>query len=135
MPRWNGWRDEFLCVLAQSWKNSRTLGSRFRSPVGGRERQVALTQPVPLFFFPLLLQGESGASSSSSPAKSSILSDGSAHSSGSFSSSTQHSVPQEQVHTQQPCSLKGSFSSDNIYAGRHGDGMAHQAAPSQGTTH
>uniref|UniRef100_A0A3P9NXX4 non-specific serine/threonine protein kinase n=1 Tax=Poecilia reticulata TaxID=8081 RepID=A0A3P9NXX4_POERE len=34
---------------------------------------------------------------------------------------------QEQVHTQQPCSLKGSFSSDNIYAGRHGDGMANQA--------
>ncbi|XP_075883100.1 serine/threonine-protein kinase WNK2 isoform X3 [Nelusetta ayraudi] len=79
-------------------------------------------------------KGESGASSSSSPAKSSILSDGSAHSSGSFSSSTQHSVPQEQVHTQQPCSLKGSFSSDNIYSGRHGDGMAHQAAPSQGWT-
>uniref|UniRef100_A0A8C4EKF9 Uncharacterized protein n=1 Tax=Dicentrarchus labrax TaxID=13489 RepID=A0A8C4EKF9_DICLA len=32
----------------------------------------------------------------------------------------------EQVHTQQPCSLKGSFSSDNIYAGLHGDGMANQ---------
>lgn len=79
-------------------------------------------------------KGESGASSSSSPAKSSVLSDGSARSSGSFSSSTQTSVPQEQVHTQQPCSLKGSFSSDNIYGGRSADGLAHQAAPSQGSS-
>ncbi|XP_034551209.1 serine/threonine-protein kinase WNK2-like isoform X3 [Notolabrus celidotus] len=77
---------------------------------------------------------ESGASSSSSPAKSSVLSDGSAHSSGSSSSSSQpHSAP-EQVHTQQPCSLKGSFSSDNIYAGRHGDRTANQAGPGQGWT-
>ncbi|XP_074538126.1 serine/threonine-protein kinase WNK2 isoform X3 [Halichoeres trimaculatus] len=79
-------------------------------------------------------KGDSGASSSSSPAKSSILSDGSAHSSGSSSSSSQpHSAP-EQVHTQQPCSLKGSFSSDNIYAGRHGDRTANQAGPGQGWT-
>lgn len=85
--------------------------------------------------FFLLPQGESAASSSSSPAKSSLLSDGSAHSSGSSSSSNQPGIPQEQVHTQQPCSLKGSFSSDNIYAGRHGDGMANQAAPGQGITH
>ncbi|XP_059189854.1 serine/threonine-protein kinase WNK2-like [Centropristis striata] len=79
-------------------------------------------------------KGESAASSSSSPAKSSILSDGSAHSSGSSSSSNQPAAPQEQVHTQQPCSLKGSFSSDNIYAGRHGEGMANQAGPGQGWT-
>lgn len=70
-------------------------------------------------------KGESAASSSSSPAKSSILSDGSAHSSGSSSSHT--SAAPEQVHTQQPCSLKGSFSSDNIYAGLHGDGTTNQA--------
>ncbi|XP_036959491.1 serine/threonine-protein kinase WNK2-like isoform X3 [Acanthopagrus latus] len=79
-------------------------------------------------------KGESAASSSSSPAKSSVLSDGSAHSSGSSSSSTQPSTGQEQVHTQQPCSLKGSFSSDNIYAGLHGDGTASQAGPGQGWT-
>ncbi|XP_029689096.1 serine/threonine-protein kinase WNK2 isoform X5 [Takifugu rubripes] len=79
-------------------------------------------------------KGESAASSSSSPAKSSVMSDGSAHSSGSSSSSNPPSVTQEQVHTQQPCSLKGSFSSDNIYAGRHGDGMANQAGPGQGWT-
>uniref|UniRef100_G3N485 non-specific serine/threonine protein kinase n=1 Tax=Gasterosteus aculeatus aculeatus TaxID=481459 RepID=G3N485_GASAC len=69
-----------------------------------------------------------GASSSSSPAKSSVLSDGSVHSSGSSSSSN---PPQgggaEQVLTQQPCSLKGSFSSDNIYGGLHADGTANQA--------
>ncbi|XP_033943694.1 serine/threonine-protein kinase WNK2 isoform X3 [Pseudochaenichthys georgianus] len=72
-------------------------------------------------------KGESAASSSSSPAKSSILSDGSAHSSGSSSSSSHTSAAPEQVHTQQPCSLKGSFSSDNIYAGLHGDGTTNQA--------
>lgn len=85
------------------------------------------------FIIPPSPQGESAASSSSSPAKSSVMSDGSAHSSGSSSSSNPPSVTQEQVHTQQPCSLKGSFSSDNIYAGRHGDGMANQAGPGQGT--
>ncbi|XP_041858985.1 serine/threonine-protein kinase WNK2-like isoform X2 [Melanotaenia boesemani] len=79
-------------------------------------------------------KGESAASSSSSPAKSSLLSEGSAHSSGSSSSSNQPSTGQQQVHTQQPCSLKGSFSSDNIYAGRHADGMANQTGPGQGWT-
>ncbi|XP_071332734.1 serine/threonine-protein kinase WNK2 isoform X2 [Trachinotus anak] len=80
------------------------------------------------------MKGESAASSSGSPAKSSILSDGSAHSSGSFSSTNQPNSAPEQVHTQQPCSLKGSFSSDNIYSGLHGDGMATQAGPGQGWT-
>ncbi|XP_032415962.1 serine/threonine-protein kinase WNK2 isoform X4 [Xiphophorus hellerii] len=78
-------------------------------------------------------KGESATSSSSSPAKSSLLSDGSAYSSCSSSSNSQPSRVQEQVHTQQPCSLKGSFSSDNIYAGRHRDGMANQADPGQGS--
>uniref|UniRef100_A0A4W6EQY4 non-specific serine/threonine protein kinase n=1 Tax=Lates calcarifer TaxID=8187 RepID=A0A4W6EQY4_LATCA len=79
-------------------------------------------------------KGESAASSSGSPAKSSVLSDGSAHSSGSSSSSNQPNAGPEQVHTQQPCSLKGSFSSDNIYAGLHGDGMATHAGPGQGSS-
>ncbi|XP_023207935.1 serine/threonine-protein kinase WNK2-like isoform X6 [Xiphophorus maculatus] len=79
-------------------------------------------------------KGESATSSSSSPAKSSLLSDASAYSSCSSSSNSQPSRVQEQVHTQQPCSLKGSFSSDNIYAGRHRDGMANQADPGQGWT-
>ncbi|XP_078806601.1 serine/threonine-protein kinase WNK2 isoform X24 [Oryzias latipes] len=76
-------------------------------------------------------KGESAAGSSSSPARSSLLSDRSAHSSGSSSSSNQPNAVQEQVHTQQPCSLKGSFSSDNIYAGHHGDRTAN---PGQGWT-
>ncbi|XP_013888002.1 serine/threonine-protein kinase WNK2 isoform X3 [Austrofundulus limnaeus] len=79
-------------------------------------------------------KGESAASSSSSPAKSSLLSDGSAHSSASSSSSQQPGTLPEQVHTQQPCSLKSSFSSDSIYTGRHGDGSANQAGPGQGWT-
>ncbi|XP_044067927.1 serine/threonine-protein kinase WNK2-like isoform X14 [Siniperca chuatsi] len=76
-------------------------------------------------------KGESAASSSGSLAKSTVLSDGSAHCSG---SSSKPSTAPEQVHTQQPCSLKGSFSSDNIYAGLHGDGMANLAGPGQGWT-
>uniref|UniRef100_A0AAZ1XFE7 non-specific serine/threonine protein kinase n=1 Tax=Oreochromis aureus TaxID=47969 RepID=A0AAZ1XFE7_OREAU len=79
-------------------------------------------------------KGESAASSSGSPAKSSVLSDGSAHSSGCSSSSNQPSTAPEHVHTQQPCSLKGSFSSDNIYAGLHGDGNPNHAGPGQGST-
>ncbi|CAL8338480.1 unnamed protein product [Merluccius merluccius] len=38
----------------------------------------------------------------------------------------------EPVQTQQPCSLKGSLSSDNIYTGLHGDTTATQAPPGQG---
>ncbi|XP_061909546.1 serine/threonine-protein kinase WNK2 isoform X7 [Entelurus aequoreus] len=72
-------------------------------------------------------KGESTGSSSGSPAKSLILSDGSAHSSGSSSSVNQQSTVPQQVHTQQPCSLKGSFSSDNIYTGQHNDGMTNLA--------
>ncbi|XP_077369315.1 serine/threonine-protein kinase WNK2 isoform X2 [Festucalex cinctus] len=75
-------------------------------------------------------KGESSGSSSGSPAKSSALSDCSARFGG--SSSTQRSASPELVHTQQPCSLKGSFSSDNIYAGQHADGTTNLT--SQGWT-
>ncbi|KAM9430643.1 serine/threonine-protein kinase WNK2 isoform 5-T5 [Salvelinus alpinus] len=79
-----------------------------------------------------LSEGESAPSSSGSPAKSSIVSDGSARSSGSSSSTsgTRPSKAPEPVQTQQPCSLKGSFSSDNIYGG----GMATHVGPGQGST-
>uniref|UniRef100_A0A3P8TA98 non-specific serine/threonine protein kinase n=1 Tax=Amphiprion percula TaxID=161767 RepID=A0A3P8TA98_AMPPE len=40
----------------------------------------------------------------------------------------------EPVQTKQPCSLKGSLSSDNIYAGLHGDGTGTQAPLGQGST-
>ncbi|XP_045063167.1 serine/threonine-protein kinase WNK2 isoform X7 [Coregonus clupeaformis] len=77
-------------------------------------------------------KGESAPSSSGSPAKSSIVSDSSARSSGSSSSTsgTRPSTAPEPVQTQQPCSLKGSFSSDNIYGG----GMATHVGPGQGWT-
>uniref|UniRef100_A0A673X4B1 non-specific serine/threonine protein kinase n=1 Tax=Salmo trutta TaxID=8032 RepID=A0A673X4B1_SALTR len=76
--------------------------------------------------------GESAPGLSGSPAKSSIMSDSSACSSGS-SSSTSSILPStapEPVQTQQPCSLKGSLSSDSIYGG----GMATHAGPGQGWT-
>ncbi|XP_028979822.2 serine/threonine-protein kinase WNK2 isoform X4 [Esox lucius] len=73
--------------------------------------------------------GESTPSSSGSPAKSSIVSEGSSRSSGA-NSSTGTSMAPEPVQTQQPCSLKGSLSSDNIYGG----GMVTHAGPGQGWT-
>ncbi|XP_076022468.1 serine/threonine-protein kinase WNK2 isoform X3 [Genypterus blacodes] len=71
-------------------------------------------------------------SSSSSPAKSSVLSDGSSYSSS--GSSNHPRTSPELVQTQQPCSLKGSFSSDNIYAGLQSDGMSTQTCHGQGST-
>ncbi|CAB1336195.1 unnamed protein product, partial [Coregonus sp. 'balchen'] len=77
-------------------------------------------------------KGESAPGLSGSPAKSSIVSDGLARSSGSSSStsSTLPSTAPEPVQTQQPCSLKGSLSSDSIYGG----GMATHEGPGQGWT-
>uniref|UniRef100_A0A3Q2YN05 Uncharacterized protein n=1 Tax=Hippocampus comes TaxID=109280 RepID=A0A3Q2YN05_HIPCM len=60
--------------------------------------------------------GESSGSSSGSPAKSSAPSDCCGGSSG------RRSASPERVHTRQPRSFKGSFSSDNIDAGQHADG-------------
>ncbi|XP_019711909.1 serine/threonine-protein kinase WNK2 [Hippocampus comes] len=61
-------------------------------------------------------KGESSGSSSGSPAKSSAPSDCCGGSSG------RRSASPERVHTRQPRSFKGSFSSDNIDAGQHADG-------------
>ncbi|XP_024268355.1 serine/threonine-protein kinase WNK2 isoform X3 [Oncorhynchus tshawytscha] len=67
-----------------------------------------------------------------SPAKAPVQSDSRAHS-GTSHLATSTSEP---VQTQQPCSLKGSLSSDNIYAGAglHGEGTGPQTPPSQGST-
>ncbi|XP_072305748.1 serine/threonine-protein kinase WNK2 isoform X3 [Eucyclogobius newberryi] len=73
-------------------------------------------------------KGESAVSSSDSPAKSSLLSEGSTVSSVSSGSIIQPRPGPVQVQTQQPCSLKGSLSSDNIYTGVHNDRMVTQAA-------
>ncbi|XP_068450172.1 serine/threonine-protein kinase WNK2 isoform X9 [Clinocottus analis] len=72
--------------------------------------------------------GEPTVSLNGSPAKVSIPTHGRAR------SCTSHlpSSTSEPVQTQQPCSLKGSLSSDNIYAGLHGDGPGTQAPPGQG---
>ncbi|XP_052383176.1 serine/threonine-protein kinase WNK2 isoform X2 [Oncorhynchus keta] len=65
-----------------------------------------------------------------SPAKAPVQSDSRAHS-GTSHLATSTSEP---VQTQQPCSLKGSLSSDNLYAGAglHGEGTGPQTPPSQG---
>ncbi|XP_044029310.1 serine/threonine-protein kinase WNK2 isoform X4 [Siniperca chuatsi] len=72
--------------------------------------------------------GEPTVSLNGSPAKGSFPTHGRAR------SCTSHlpSSTSEPVQTQQPCSLKGSLSSDNIYAGLHGDGTGIQAPPGQG---
>ncbi|XP_060925191.1 serine/threonine-protein kinase WNK2 [Limanda limanda] len=72
--------------------------------------------------------GEPTLSLNGSPAKGSLPSQGRAR------SCTSHipSSTSEPVQTQQPCSLKGSLSSDNIYAGLHGDGTSTQVPPAQG---
>lgn len=72
--------------------------------------------------------GEPTLSLNGSPAKGSFPTHGRAR------SCTSHipSSTSEPVQTQQPCSLKGSLSSDNIYAGLHGDGTGTQVRPGQG---
>ncbi|XP_040890070.1 serine/threonine-protein kinase WNK2 [Toxotes jaculatrix] len=72
--------------------------------------------------------GEPTLSLNGSPAKGSFPTHGRAR------SCTSHipSSTSEPVQTQQPCSLKGSLSSDNIYAGLHGDGTSTQAPLGQG---
>ncbi|XP_028820710.1 serine/threonine-protein kinase WNK2 isoform X2 [Denticeps clupeoides] len=63
-----------------------------------------------------------------SPAKGLVLSDrGGVSDTGPVPSSIS-----EPVQTQQPCSLKGSLSSDNIYTGQQGEGPGMQAGPAQG---
>ncbi|XP_049894655.1 serine/threonine-protein kinase WNK2 isoform X4 [Epinephelus moara] len=71
--------------------------------------------------------GEPTVSLNGSPAKGPFPTHGRAR------SCTSHlpSSTTEPVQTQQPCSLKGSLSSDNIYAGLHGDGTSTHAPPGQ----
>ncbi|XP_033994980.1 serine/threonine-protein kinase WNK2 isoform X2 [Trematomus bernacchii] len=71
---------------------------------------------------------EPTVSQNGSPAKGSFPTQGRARS---CTSHLPSSTP-EPVQTQQPCSLKGSLSSDNIYGGLQGDGTGTQAPPGQG---
>uniref|UniRef100_A0A3B3ILG0 non-specific serine/threonine protein kinase n=1 Tax=Oryzias latipes TaxID=8090 RepID=A0A3B3ILG0_ORYLA len=72
--------------------------------------------------------GEPTVTSNGSPAKTAFFSQSRPR------SCTSHlpSSSSEPVQTQQPCSLKGSLSSDNIYAGQHGDGTGTQHPAGQG---
>nr|XP_061788295.1 serine/threonine-protein kinase WNK2-like isoform X2 [Nerophis lumbriciformis] len=72
--------------------------------------------------------GDTAVSLNGSPARGSIATQGGAR------SCTGHlpSSASEPVQTQQPCSLKGSLSTDNIYAGLYGDGTSAQAPLGQG---
>ncbi|XP_072238220.1 serine/threonine-protein kinase WNK2 isoform X2 [Leuresthes tenuis] len=72
--------------------------------------------------------GEPTVSLNGSPAKTSFPT----HSRARSCTSHLPSSTSEPVQTQQPCSLKGSLSSDNIYAGLHGDSTGTQAPPGQG---
>ncbi|XP_047439216.1 serine/threonine-protein kinase WNK2 isoform X8 [Mugil cephalus] len=74
--------------------------------------------------------GEPTVSLNGSPAKGSFPT----HSRARSCTSHLPSSTSEPVQTQQPCSLKGSLSSDNIYAGAglHGHGTGTQAPPGQG---
>ncbi|XP_026130780.1 serine/threonine-protein kinase WNK2-like isoform X2 [Carassius auratus] len=76
----------------------------------------------------LTKSAETAPSLNGSPARASNLSDGKAYS-GTRTLPCSVSVP---VQTQQPCSLKGSLSSDNIYSGLQGEGPGPHSQPGQG---
>ncbi|XP_059393273.1 serine/threonine-protein kinase WNK2 isoform X2 [Carassius carassius] len=75
-----------------------------------------------------LTKSQTAPSLNGSPARASNLSDGKAYS-GTRTLPCSVSVP---VQTQQPCSLKGSLSSDNIYSGLQGEGPGPHSQPGQG---
>ncbi|XP_068170949.1 serine/threonine-protein kinase WNK2 isoform X4 [Antennarius striatus] len=72
--------------------------------------------------------GEPTVSLNGSPAKGPLPT----HSRARSCTSHLPSSTSEPVQTQQPCSLKGSLSSDNIYSGLHGGPTSTQAPPGQG---
>ncbi|KAI4877187.1 hypothetical protein NFI96_026935, partial [Prochilodus magdalenae] len=72
--------------------------------------------------------GEPALSLNGSPARASVVSDSRSRS----GTSTLPSSVSEPVQTQQPCSLKGSLSSDNIYAGLQGEGPGAYSQPGHG---
>lgn len=82
-----------------------------------------------VYLVPLL--AEPAVSVNSSPAKA-------AEESASRSRSGTDTLPSsvsEPVQTQQPCSLKASMSSDNVYSGLQGEGAGVYSQPGQGKLH
>ncbi|XP_073773131.1 serine/threonine-protein kinase WNK2 isoform X20 [Danio rerio] len=78
----------------------------------------------------LTKSAEAVPSLNGSPARASNLSDGRPYS----GTGTLPCSVSEPVQTQQPCSLKGSLSSDNIYYGAQGEGPVPRNQPAQGST-
>ncbi|XP_051957023.1 serine/threonine-protein kinase WNK2-like isoform X4 [Xyrauchen texanus] len=76
----------------------------------------------------LTKSAECAQSLNGSPAKASNISDGRAYS----ETGTLPCSVSEPVQTQQPCSMKGSLSSDNIYSGQQGEGPGPRSQPAQG---
>ncbi|XP_065096909.1 serine/threonine-protein kinase WNK2 isoform X6 [Paramisgurnus dabryanus] len=76
----------------------------------------------------LTKSAEAAPSMNGSPAKASNVYDGR----GYTGTGTLPSSVSEPVQTQQPCSLKGSLSSDNIYGGLQGEGPGLPSQPAQG---
>ncbi|KAK7127509.1 hypothetical protein R3I93_020177 [Phoxinus phoxinus] len=76
----------------------------------------------------LTKSAEAALSLNGSPARASNLSDGRAYS----GTGTLPCSVSEPVQTQQPCSLKGSLSSDNIYSGLQGEGHGPRSQPGLG---
>ncbi|XP_077060057.1 serine/threonine-protein kinase WNK2 isoform X2 [Siphateles boraxobius] len=76
----------------------------------------------------LTKSAEAALSLNGSPARASNLSDTRAYS----GTGTLPCSVSEPVQTQQPCSLKGSLSSDNIYSGLQGEGLGPLSQPGQG---
>lgn len=90
--------------------------------------EYAILMPVCVCSVVATGTSEPTVSLNGSPAKGSFPTQGRARS---CTSHLPSSTP-EPVQTQQPCSLKGSLSSDNIYGGLQGDGTGTQAPPGQG---
>ncbi|XP_051531630.1 serine/threonine-protein kinase WNK2 isoform X2 [Myxocyprinus asiaticus] len=76
----------------------------------------------------LTKSAEDAPSLNGSPAKASNVSDGRTYS----GTGTLPCSVSEPVQTQQPCSLKGSLSSDNFYSGLQGEGPGPHSQPAQG---
>ena len=76
--------------------------------------------------YALLSEGDHAPSLNGSPARGPLLYDGRGP------AGTMPGSESEPVQTQQPCSLKGSLSSDNIYSGLQGEAPAMPGGPGQG---
>uniref|UniRef100_A0A3B3SPS3 Uncharacterized protein n=1 Tax=Paramormyrops kingsleyae TaxID=1676925 RepID=A0A3B3SPS3_9TELE len=101
--------------------------------VGSRVHLSAECRPLCLYGTPVhcLPEGETALPPADLSAKVSGLADGEAFP----AAGTLPASASESVQTQQPCSLKGSLSSDNIYAGFQSEGLGAHSGLGQGSHH